>query len=191
MWLGNSRGNSFSKSHKYLDSKTDQEFWNFSFYEMGKYDTKAVFEYILEETQNQKIAYVGHSQGVTQMLSALWEDEDWYADKISIFIALAPATRMSKVDTEFLKRFCKSKTVDKIDDKFNLPVYVEPNRFTINSWLLLSKVVPTLAQLDTRPYEGSRPDVNDLTSAQIFWHYHPNGTSTKALRHWRQIIKAK
>lgn len=37
VWLGNSRGNRYSKNHMYKDS-SEESFWNFSFYELGKYD---------------------------------------------------------------------------------------------------------------------------------------------------------
>ena len=37
VWMGNSRGNKYSKNHRYLDA-TEKDFWNFSFYELGKYD---------------------------------------------------------------------------------------------------------------------------------------------------------
>ena len=156
---------------------------------MGKYDTKAVIQHILEETGHQKIVYVGHSQGAGQMLCALWDNEDWYADKLSLFIAWAPATKLSQIDTQILRRLSKNKTVNIIEDNSNFPVYMKPNRFLINSWCLILKAIPALAKLETRRFKGLRPDINDLTGSQIHWYSHPNGTSMKALRHWRQIIK--
>lgn len=68
VWLGNSRGNTFSSSHISLDpdSWTDsKEFWDFDWQEMGKYDLPASFDYITETTGYPKLAYVGHSQGTT------------------------------------------------------------------------------------------------------------------------------
>ena len=38
VWLANSRGNRHSKNHVYMDSSVDDDFWKFSFYELGKYD---------------------------------------------------------------------------------------------------------------------------------------------------------
>jgi hypothetical protein len=38
VWLNNTRGNRFSRDHKYLDPDCDEEFWDFSFHDMGKYD---------------------------------------------------------------------------------------------------------------------------------------------------------
>lgn len=66
VWLGNSRGNTFSQKHVSLDA-FDQaaQYWDFSWTEMGMKDLPASFDYISEQTGYPKIAYVGHSQGTT------------------------------------------------------------------------------------------------------------------------------
>ena len=38
VWLNNSRGNLYSRNHKYLDPDYDEEFWDYSFVELGKFD---------------------------------------------------------------------------------------------------------------------------------------------------------
>lgn len=43
---------------------------------MGKYDVPANIDYIINETGFSKVAYVGHSQGTTQMFAALADNED-------------------------------------------------------------------------------------------------------------------
>jgi lysosomal acid lipase/cholesteryl ester hydrolase len=50
---------------------SDYEFWDFSFEEISTYDTPAVVSYILNVTGAAKVAFVGHSQGTTQMFYAL------------------------------------------------------------------------------------------------------------------------
>ena len=47
VWLGNTRGNTYSLSHVTLDPDRDAEqFFDFSWYEMGMYDLPAVFTHI-------------------------------------------------------------------------------------------------------------------------------------------------
>lgn len=72
VWLNNTRGNTYSRKHVTLDPDSEA-FWNFDWQEMGKYDVNGVLDYIIEETGYSKVAYVGHSQGTTQMFYALSE----------------------------------------------------------------------------------------------------------------------
>jgi lysosomal acid lipase/cholesteryl ester hydrolase len=46
VWLGNSRGNKYSRRHTTLGTETE-EFWNFSWEELGIYDLPAFTDYIL------------------------------------------------------------------------------------------------------------------------------------------------
>ena len=47
VWLGNNRGNSFSRKHKKLDPDTNTKFWEFSFVELGDFDIPAMIDYVL------------------------------------------------------------------------------------------------------------------------------------------------
>lgn len=64
VWLGNARGNSFSKKHVSL-LPSSSKFWDFSWHEIGIYDLPATINYILLETNQRNLHYVGHSQGCT------------------------------------------------------------------------------------------------------------------------------
>ena len=62
VWLGNSRGNTYSRDNTELDPDKDaKEFWAFDWEQMGLGDLPAVFDYLLGETHQEKVAYVGHS----------------------------------------------------------------------------------------------------------------------------------
>ena len=67
VWLGNNRGNIYSRYHLEYDlddligGSNAEEFFDFSFYEMGKYDQPAIVSAILYETEAASLAYVGHS----------------------------------------------------------------------------------------------------------------------------------
>ena len=95
VWLGNSRGNTYSLANrKYDPNKDEKEFFDFSWQDMAL-DDKAVIDYIIQQTGQEKVAYVGHSMGTTQMFYALATDGDNYKDKLSLFVALGPVTKIS------------------------------------------------------------------------------------------------
>ena len=91
VWIGNNRGNKYCKTHK-TPKISNKEFWDYSFQEMGRYDLPAMINKICAETGHEKISYVGHSQGTSQMFAALScpHTAAFMNSKIAMFIALAP-----------------------------------------------------------------------------------------------------
>jgi lysosomal acid lipase/cholesteryl ester hydrolase len=71
VWLGNNRGNKYSRIHEQFNPDKNRKFWKYSFHEMGQYDLPAMIDYIRNKTGKEKIFYIGHSQGTAQMFSAL------------------------------------------------------------------------------------------------------------------------
>ena len=50
VWINNSRGNTYSRKHIFLDPDNDSaEFWDFGWEEMGRFDIPAVVDYILDQ----------------------------------------------------------------------------------------------------------------------------------------------
>lgn len=70
---------------KRIDPETDPEFWDYSFEEMGMLDSKAVIQYIKQKTGNEKITYMGMSQGTASMFYALSQDNEWFKDNINLY----------------------------------------------------------------------------------------------------------
>ena len=69
---------------------------------MGQYDQPAIIDYILNITNNSKLAYIGHSQGTTQMFYALSKYGDSMREKLSLFVALAPVTKITNQKAEVI-----------------------------------------------------------------------------------------
>lgn len=88
--------------HKTLDPWTDKQYWEFSWTEMGDYDAPAQIDYVRNQTGNQKVTYIAHSQGTSQMFYQLAKpDSDW-KDRLNLFVALAPVTRLNHSTSEIM-----------------------------------------------------------------------------------------
>lgn len=107
--------------------KNRERFWSFSWHEVGVYDIPASIDYILAETGQTKLQYIGHSQGGTSILVMASERPE-YNDKIEIIHALAPAAFMSN---------CKSPPLRAIAPFVSSPI------FTVIS-ILNAKLFPFL-----------------------------------------------
>ncbi|XP_046394228.1 lipase 3-like [Ischnura elegans] len=97
VWMGNARGNEYSRRHKWLDPK-ESEFWDFSWNEMGYYDLPAEFDYIRRRTGQPKLSYVGFSLGTT-MFFVMGASRPEYNTRIRAMHALAPIAFVGKMES--------------------------------------------------------------------------------------------
>jgi len=68
VWLGNLRGNKYSRKHNRLDADADSEkFFDFDIGHHSRIDLVTMIDFIKAETKSDKLAYVGHSMGTTIM----------------------------------------------------------------------------------------------------------------------------
>ena len=104
VWLGNARGNYYSRNHVSLNPNAGypQNFWRFSWDEIGNQDLPAFIDYILETTGQEKLHYIGHSQGGTTFL-VLNSLRPEYNEKFLTFQGLAPASYFTHNEVAMFK----------------------------------------------------------------------------------------
>ncbi|NXD78385.1 LICH hydrolase, partial [Halcyon senegalensis] len=191
VWLGNSRGTSWSQKHQYL-SADQVEFWDFSFHEMAMYDLPAMINFILQKTGQKQIYYVGHSQGCTIAFIAFSSMPE-LAQKIKMFFALAPAVTMKYVRSPVLKISFL------MDRQFKLLQFLL-GRMDIS--LRIKKLWRFLPQLCRYPLlhkpcanllflmSGYNEKNLNMTRLDVYMSHFPDGTSVKTAIHWMQVIKS-
>ena len=57
MWLGNYRGNTYSRNHTFLnpDALFNHKFWDFTWDEMAKYDLPSELNFVMNHTSKEKV----------------------------------------------------------------------------------------------------------------------------------------
>ncbi|XP_050303075.1 lipase 3-like isoform X4 [Anthonomus grandis grandis] len=101
VWMGNARGNTWSKKHVSLDTN-GSEYWQFSWHQIGDIDMPTMIDYVLEQTGVSQVYYVGHSQGTTVYYVMLSMHPE-YNSKIKIGASLAPIGYMDHMTGPLLR----------------------------------------------------------------------------------------
>jgi len=107
VWLGNNRGTHHCMQHvEHSHVHDPEQFWNWSFAEMGTQDVPAMLKlmkYVIQQgvdnphiLHTDKIVYIGYDQGATQLLYGLSSmEQSFYKDYLRGAVLLAPCTKMN------------------------------------------------------------------------------------------------
>ncbi len=192
IWLSNSRGNKHSRLHKTI-SPFDKEFWTFSFHEMGTIDLPAIIDYILKLNSDfQKIIYIGHSQGTCMLFAAITLMNEYFKNKIKLFIALAPIAKLTNMKSNFLKLLSKFNFHKLLKSAKQFEVFPDTEISNdINRWI--SNKIPSLANLALEMISDDNIDSlnNNKERMKVYLTHYPSGTSLQAMNHFIQNFQNK
>jgi lysosomal acid lipase/cholesteryl ester hydrolase len=191
IWLGNSRGNKHSRIHKKYNSES-KEMWNFSFHEMGLYDLPAYIDHITKiNTWSQKIIYIAHSQGTTQMFAALTQNLEYFQNKIKLFIALAPVAKNWNMNSKLLT-LMRILRLDEICERLAFhELFCNDKEFEkLNSWILPK--LPYLCTIAANMIcDVNSGKYNNSKMMSVYVSHQPGGSSLKAISHFVQLIRSR
>ncbi|XP_014737788.1 PREDICTED: LOW QUALITY PROTEIN: lipase member M-like [Sturnus vulgaris] len=191
VWLGNSRGTSWSRRHQHL-SADQVEFWDFSFHEMAMYDLPATIDFVLQKTGQKQLHYVGYSQGCSTAFIAFSSMPE-LAQKVKMFFALAPVVAPKHSRSPFIKMHLlldnKLKMIPMLLGRTDASLRVRKLwRFLpeLCRHMLLHKSCANLLFL----LSGYNEKNLNMTRLDVYTSHYPDGTSVKNIIHWAQVIKS-
>lgn len=192
VWLGNARGNTYSKKHKKY-STMDKEFWDFSWHEIGLYDLPATIDYILEHTGYTDLYYIGYSQGTTAFYVMASEKPE-YNRKIKGMISLAPIAFLSNHRSPLLKLIVRFQVIMEWGSSYcNVHQWFPRNRLQART---LSTLIRNAPGSLTKGFcvcwfymiAGFGSDQLDKSMLPLILGHFPAGASAKQIIHYSQSI---
>jgi pimeloyl-ACP methyl ester carboxylesterase len=188
VWFGNSRGNRYSQGHTSL-KPSKATFWQFTWQHMASYDLPAFIDYVLAQTGKPKLVYIGHSQGTLQM-TALLSEQPEYADKLYIYIALAPIGSVIDMDVMLLNLAAHTDLVNFISalgiDEF-LSWTSTGSNLIYDACKVLDLACTTVDYL----FLGMTTEYDNKERFPVIFAHEPCGTSTLNMKHWSQMVNYK
>ncbi|CAJ0598468.1 unnamed protein product [Cylicocyclus nassatus] len=190
VWIANSRGTPPSQKHVGY-GPDDIRFWNFTWQDMSSYDLPACINYVLHETGESQLYYVGHSQGTIMMFAKLAEDPE-FSKKIRQFFALAPVATVShigglyKIFGHYLMDFADFLLHRIPNTPLALPKLLQK---VVSLFCNLPKA-QAICTLDIGFIDGREHMLNKSRIGVYLCHI-PAATSSKNLLHWVQVVRSR
>ncbi|NP_001119718.1 egg-specific protein precursor [Bombyx mori] len=132
VWLGNVRGNKYSRSHVSKHPALN-DFWKFSNDEIALHDLPAIIDHVLDISGQERLHYIGHSQGATTFF-ALMSEQPSYNEKIVSMHALSPIVYMNYVRSPLFRMIAPtSKFYQYIHDQVGHGAF-EPGKHLIETF---------------------------------------------------------
>jgi len=109
VWLATFRGGRGSQRHKTLSVDTD-EYWNFGYDEVAKFDIPAIIEYVLHASGKEKVNYIGHSMGGSVYFAMCNYKPDLCMNGVNLMIGLGTHATVHSMNSPAPRYLSKSYT---------------------------------------------------------------------------------
>mmetsp|Transcript_18858 Transcript_18858/g.18840 ORF Transcript_18858/g.18840 Transcript_18858/m.18840 type:complete len:391 (-) Transcript_18858:27-1199(-) len=184
VWFGNSRGSFHSLGHVKYNPWIHSDYWDFTWQHMAEYDIPAVIPFVLNQTGQKKLTYVGHSQGTLQMFAHLAEDPS-FMKYINIFIALAPVGTVRYLDIDFFNLLKRIPYFDTLDALGIHSFLQNANAPGIN--YVFCDVLPDVCDGVAQALSDSKVSEDNTERFPVILSHEPGGTSVFNMMHWQQM----
>ncbi|XP_054274931.1 lipase 3-like isoform X2 [Macrosteles quadrilineatus] len=195
VWLGNLRGNVYSRRHDILSPDIDYQFWNFSLHEMSYYDLPAMLDHITASTGHSRVFYCGYSIGGTLFLM-MAASRPQYNTRVQAAYLLAPLVvrpgallggpAVYRMAFEFLYAFVRLLKDYQVGEFY--PRQAEMLKVKEEACAPTAQTFPLCVRILQKPF-GLMSSEYDITKLVEFLKSFGSGTSTKVIEHTIQLVQ--
>ncbi|KAJ3658405.1 hypothetical protein Zmor_010143 [Zophobas morio] len=191
VWLGNARGNKFSRNHTTLNPDANPEFWKFSFHEIGTIDVPAMIDYILGVTKQRQLFHVGYSQGTTSFY-IMTSMRPEYNKKVRVHVSLAPVAYMAFVKSPILRFLAHWFPVEKLFEAIGFHEFNPSNEFLkkiADKYCKKDESIQNLCANVLFALCGYSPAEMNTTLIPVIFAHTPAGASVQQIMHYAQLVR--
>ncbi|XP_047027063.1 lipase 3-like [Helicoverpa zea] len=193
VWMGNARGNYYSRRHTSLnpDALLSTRYWRFSWDEIGNIDLPTMIDYALDVSGEERLHYVGHSQGTTAFF-VMGSMQPAYNQKVISMHALAPVAYMANNRNLLLRVLASySNNIESIASLIGIGEFM-PNS-VVFTWagqalcrdeVIFQPICSNILFL----IGGWNEDQHNSTMMPAIFGHTPAGASVRQLAHYGQGI---
>ena len=147
---------------------------------------------VKQKTGVEKVTYMGHSQGTSQMFYALSKFQNEISSRVNLFIACAPVTRMGHADSD-LKPIASELgfiegTMDHVSVYNMFPTNLV-NSFNSLTDSLAGRLFKSMSSVLSNAVRSSNPVYENQERNKAASCRFPNEASTKEFYHYGQLVE--
>jgi len=130
--------------------------------------------------------------GTTQMFYGLSHNEAFFADRVSVFVALGPVMQLTHCKSSLIHFFADFRSLI-VDTAGTLGFYefFPAGYLTTGAMRLLCGTIPQLCNFGLYLLTDEDPTVNDPDRTPVYLGHFPSGTSLRSIDHYGQILSSQ